>query len=59
MDILKKLREAIERGRGCPVAPAAKLSIEDAERLEAELIRLNARQVTNDMHMREFHQDHV
>lgn len=42
MNVMKRLRQAIEFGKSCPSTSKVTLSVEHAEMLEAELIRLKA-----------------
>jgi hypothetical protein len=51
MSVIQTLRDAIRRGSSCPVTPKVTMTVEQAQALEAELIRLNASQA-NDAIMR-------
>lgn len=49
MQVLRNLRAAIERGKGCPATPKVTLSVEFARELEETLVHLNSRQITDEM----------
>ncbi len=54
MNVIQILRDAIKRGSSCPVMPKVTMTVEQAQMLEAELIRLNASQANDAMTRAQF-----
>jgi hypothetical protein len=47
--ILPRLREAIDRGKGCPAAPKVSISVEFAREIDQTLVHLAQKQISDEM----------